>query len=159
MGMDENFGLAFMKSQFAAGQNLPNSGSVFISVNDRDKPGILGPARTFAGLGFEILATGGTAEYLEAEGVKARRIYKVYEGQRPHVVDHIKSGDIDLMINTASGKKTQQDSRIIRQSALLYRIPYATTVAGARAMVQAVKECCGKSLSVKSLQEYYDGSS
>jgi len=154
MGMDENLGLAFMKSQLAAGMNLPAEGTVFISVNDRDKKGILDLARTFVELGFSIIATGGTADYLAEKGVTAKRVYKVYEG-RPHVVDHIKNGDIALMINTASGKKTQHDSRIIRQSALLYGIPYATTAALARAMVLAIKARGNKRLSVVSLQEYY----
>jgi carbamoyl-phosphate synthase large subunit len=111
-------------------------------------------AKTFVELGFSIIATGGTADYLAEKGVESKRVYKVYEG-RPHVVDHIKNGDIALMINTASGKKTQHDSRIIRQSALLYGIPYATTAALAKAMVLAIKARGNKRLSVVSLQEYY----
>jgi carbamoyl-phosphate synthase large subunit len=154
MGMDENFGLAFMKAQLAAGQNLPREGSVFISVNDRDKQGILEVARTFSELGFSLIATGGTRKYLAGQGVETTRVHKVYEG-RPNVVDHIKNREIALMINTASGKKTQHDSRIIRQSALLYGIPYATTVASAKAMALAIKERMGKRLSVVCIQEYY----
>jgi carbamoyl-phosphate synthase large subunit len=154
MGMDDNFGLAFMKSQLAAGQNLPRKGTVFISVNDSDKREILDVARTFRDLGFDLIATGGTAKYLAENGVETGRVHKVYEG-RPNVVDHIKNREIALMINTASGKKTQHDSRIIRQSALLYNIPYATTAACAKAMVLAIKERKDTRLSVVSLQEYY----
>ncbi len=155
MGIDETFGLAFMKSQLAAGQQLPTEGKVFISVNDHDKPEAVQLARQFSALGFVILATGGTAEYLKEHDVPAERIPKVSEGKRPHVVDYIINREINLLINTPSGKHTIGDSRLLRQTTLLYGLPYTTTLAGAKAMVQAITEVRGKGLEVKSLQEYY----
>ncbi|GFK94233.1 Carbamoyl-phosphate synthase large chain [Fundidesulfovibrio magnetotacticus] len=154
MGVDENFGLAFMKSQLAAGQRLPMEGTVFLSVNDADKPAVLPVARMFEELGFRIVATGGTAKHLRANGVKAETVLKVYEG-RPNAVDMVINGDIQLMINTVGGKKTVGDSSQLRQTTLLYGVPYTTTVAGAKAMAQAIKEHKGAGLDVKSLQEYY----
>jgi len=154
MGVDENFGLAFMKSQLAAGQRLPMEGTVFISVNDADKPAVLPVARMFEELGFRIVATGGTAKHLAENGVKTEKVLKVYEG-RPNAVDMVINGDIQLMINTVGGKKTVGDSSQLRQTTLLYGVPYTTTVAGAKAMAQAIKEHRGAGLDVKSLQEYY----
>jgi len=154
MGVDTNFGLAFMKSQLAAGQRLPMSGTVFLSVNDSDKQAILPAARMFADIGFKIVATGGTAQVLNENGIKAEKVLKVYEG-RPNAADMVINGDIQLMINTVSGKKTVQDSSQLRQTTLLYGVPYTTTVAGAKAMAQAIKELTGTGLDVKSLQEYY----
>ncbi|WP_045222731.1 carbamoyl-phosphate synthase large subunit [Desulfonatronum thioautotrophicum] len=156
MGIDESFGLAFMKSQLAAGQRLPESGTVFISVNDADKQDVLPVARIFQDLGFRILATKGTADLLQNNGLGAQRVFKVHEG-RPHVVDHIKNKAIDLVINTSSGKKTVHDSSSIRQTTLLYGIPYTTTLAGAKAMAQALQELKGRGMEVKSLQEYHQG--
>jgi carbamoyl-phosphate synthase large subunit len=154
MGIDGTFGLAFMKSQIAAGQNLPREGTVFFSVNDGDKEGVVPAARAFAELGFRIVATRGTAAFLESRGVKAEPVLKVREG-RPNIVDHIKNREIHLVINTASGKRTIHDSAIIRQTTLLHGIPYTTTVAGARAMAHAVRERAAAGLGVKSLQEYF----
>jgi carbamoyl-phosphate synthase large subunit len=154
MGIDASFGLAFLKGQHAAGQRLPDSGTVFISVNDGDKQGIIEPARIFADLGFAVVATRGTAEFLRRQGIECGQVLKVYEG-RPNVVDLIMNKDIDLVINTASGKRTIQDSREIRQMTLLYGVPYSTTVAGARAMALALGEAHGKGLDVRSIQEYY----
>ncbi|MFZ5425685.1 MAG: carbamoyl-phosphate synthase large subunit [Thermodesulfobacteriota bacterium] len=154
MGVDSSFGIAFMKSQLAAGQRLPESGTVFISVNDRDKQNILPAAKMFSEIGFKIVATGGTAKYLNENGVKAEKVLKVYEG-RPNAADMVINGEIQLMINTVSGKKTVQDSSQLRQTTLLYGVPYTTTVAGAKAMAQAIKELKGSGLSVKSLQEHY----
>lgn len=155
MGIDESFGLAYMKSQLAAGQKLPKGGNVFVSVNDWDKNKVLLPVRDFQDMGFTILATGGTADYLEEKGVQVQRVYKVHEGQRPNVVDLIKNGDIDLVLNTPSGKKTVGDSKMIRQATLLYNIPYTTTISGARAVAQAIYELRETGLVVKSIQEYY----
>jgi carbamoyl-phosphate synthase large subunit len=143
-----------MKSQLAAGQRLPMSGTVFLSVNDSDKQAILPAARMFAEIGFKIVATGGTAQVLNDNGIKAEKVLKVYEG-RPNAADMVINGDIQLMINTVSGKKTVQDSSQLRQTTLLYGVPYTTTVAGAKAMAQAIKELTGTGLDVKSLQEYY----
>ncbi|UIJ36703.1 carbamoyl-phosphate synthase large subunit [Desulfobaculum bizertense] len=154
MGVDTSFGMAFLKGQLAGGQNLPTSGRVFISVNDADKEGILDVAATFKQLGFTILATHGTAKFFARRGVETETVYKVYEG-RPNVVDRIKNGEVDLVINTASGKKTAGDSTVIRQNTLLYGVPYTTTVAGARAMAYALRDLKEREPGVRSLQEYY----
>jgi carbamoyl-phosphate synthase large subunit len=155
MGIDASFGLAFMKAQLAAGLRLPRKGTVFVAVNDWDKPLILPTIKMLSGMGFRIMATRGTATYLYDNGVtEVEPVLKVYEG-RPNVVDHIKNRDIDLVINTVSGRKTVTDSKDIRQAALLYDIPYATTVAGASAMAQAIRELRDEGLQVKCLQEYY----
>ncbi len=157
MGIDGTFGLAFMKSQLAAGLHLPSQGTVFISVNDKDKKMAVNVAGMFQELGFKILATGGTADYLIAKGLKAERIPKVSEGKRPHVVDAIINREIDLVINTPSGRETVEDSRLLRQTTLLYGIPYTTTIAGARAVVLAIAERAGQGITVKSIQEYHGG--
>jgi len=154
MGVDSNFGRAFMKSQLAAGQRLPLEGTVFISVNDRDKDSVLPVAKLFQELGFKVIATGGTAKFLNDNGVTATKVLKVYEG-RPNAADHVINGEIQLMINTVSGKKTVQDSSQLRQTTVLYGVPYTTTVAGARAAALAIQELKGSGLGVKSLQEHY----
>ncbi len=155
MGIDQTFGMAFLKSQLAAGQVLPMEGQVFISVNDWDKHRILPVAETFRDLGFRILATRGTATYLYEHGVtEVEPVLKVSEG-RPNVIDHIKNKVISLAINTVTGSKTVTDSRDIRQAVLLYNIPYATTVAGAKAMAEAIKERHQKGYEVTCLQDHY----
>lgn len=154
MGIDDNLGLAFMKSQLGANQMLPDKGSVFISVNEYDKPHCLEPAATFRDLGFEIMATRGTAAFLKENNIPARVVNKVFEG-RPNILDCIKNNEISLVINTSSGKKTVSDSSSLRQAAVLYRIPYTTTIAAAKALALAVKEKVNLGLNVKSLQEYY----
>jgi carbamoyl-phosphate synthase large subunit len=154
MGMDASFGLAYIKSQLAAGQKLPMQGTVFISVNDRDKAQIVEPARTFSSLGLRLVATQGTADYLAQHGISADTVNKVYEGQ-PNAIDLIKNKDIDLVINTSSGKLTIQDSSSLRQATILYNLPYTTTLAGAKAMAQAMRELQGRGMDVRSLQEYY----
>ena len=108
-------------------------------------------------MGFRILATRGTADFLKQHGVEAEVVFKVYEG-RPNVVDYIKNREIHLLINTSSGRRTVSDSSSIRQAAVLYNIPYATTVSGANAMALAIQELAGKGMGVKSLQEYYAAS-
>ncbi|WP_243546915.1 carbamoyl-phosphate synthase large subunit [Pseudodesulfovibrio tunisiensis] len=155
MGIDRSFGLAFMKAQLGAGQKLPMGGTVFISVNDWDKNKVVLAARDLEAMGFRIMSTGGTADYFKEKGINVVKVFKVHEGQRPHVVDHIKNGEIDLVINTPSGRKTVSDARLIRQSTLLYGIPYTTTVAGAKAMVQAILEMKQDGLRVQDLQAYY----
>lgn len=154
MGVDTSFGLAYIKSQLAAGPRLPSQGTVFISVNDRDKPYIVDIIKIFDQLGLRLLATKGTASFLEKHGIKIEKVNKVYEGH-PNAIDLIKNKEIDLIINTSSGKMTIQDSSSLRQATILYGIPYTTTVAGARAMALALEELQGRGLDVKSLQEYY----
>ncbi|MCF8119828.1 MAG: carbamoyl-phosphate synthase large subunit, partial [Deltaproteobacteria bacterium] len=138
MGVDASFGLAFAKSQLAAGQRLPLSGTVFISVRDEDKALVPEIAADLRDLGFEIMATRGTAAYLQERGIHNRQVNKVREG-RPHVVDMIKNGDIDLVINTTSDKRAVAESFSIRRAALTLEIPYTTTMAGAKASVAAIR--------------------
>jgi carbamoyl-phosphate synthase large subunit len=154
MGIDQTFGLAFAKSQMAAGFKMPTSGSVFISVHDYHKDGIVEVARSFAKLGFKILATGGTARHLQNFGVDAVVIAKVSEG-RPHIVDYIKNGDISMVINTSVGRKSSKDAYHIRRGALMYNILYTTTLAGARALSEAARALIAEDWQVCPLQEYY----
>jgi carbamoyl-phosphate synthase large subunit len=156
MGIGENFGIAFAKAQAAAGYELPKSGTVFISVHDGDKYKTLPVAREFLKLGFKLIATSGTARFLEANGIPADHVHKLNEG-RPHVVDKIKSGEIQLVVNTSLGKKTTSDSYEIRRTTLVYNIPYATTIAGAQAIAEAVLALQKGDWDVKTLQEYHRG--
>lgn len=155
MGIDRDFGSAFAKSQLAAGMDLPLSGTVFISVKDGDKGLIVSTAQKLARLGFQIVATAGTSAYLKDAGVDNRKVNKVREG-RPHVVDLIKNGEIQLVINTAIGSQSVSESASIRQTALLYRVAYTTTVAGARATAEAIEAMMQKKLSVRTIQEYHE---
>jgi carbamoyl-phosphate synthase large subunit len=154
MGIDRSFGLAFAKSQLAAGQSLPLSGTLFISVKDEDKMAMLETALHFHDLGFKMLATKGTAAYLTEHGIPGEHVNKVREG-RPHIVDMIKNGEVDLVINTTSDKKAIAESYSIRRTALTMNIPYCTTLAGARATAQAIKSMKETPLEVRTLQEYH----
>ena len=153
MGIDINFSSAFAKSQIAAGTLLPQAGSVFISVRDDHKDSILEPAQILHEKGFLLLATSGTAEALKKANLPVKRIKKVLEG-RPHVVDNMISGHIDLVINTTDGAQAIQDSFSLRRSALTHGIPYYTTVEGAKAAVQAITAIREGPLEVVSLQSY-----
>ena len=154
MGIDESFGLAFAKSQMAAGFRVSASGSVFISVHDDHKNRIVNVARLFDQLGYRILATSGTAKYLGQQGIGATVVNKVSEG-RPHVIDYIKNGDIQMVINTSVGRKSSRDAYHIRRGALAYNILYTTTLAGARALAEAAKAMNHQDWNVCSLQEYH----
>jgi len=154
MGIDQSFGLAFAKSQMAAGFKWPKSGTVFISVHDNHKDGIVDVARSFATLGYNITATAGTARHLQRFGIDAKVVHKVSEG-RPHIVDSIKNGDIHMVINTSFGRKSSRDAYHIRRGALTYNVLYTTTLAGARALSEAAKAMNEKDWGVCSLQEYY----
>ncbi len=155
MGIDLSFGISFFKAQAGAGQILPKEGTVFISVNDRDKPKIVEPARIFKEMGFRLVATRGTAKFLQKNDIDTDIVNKVYEG-RPNILDMIKNRKIHLIINTKSGKITAKDSTSLRRATLLYEIPYTTTVAAARAIAMALKEIKeGKGYIVRSIQEYY----
>ena len=153
MGIDKDFGLAFAKSQLGAGVELPLSGKVFVSVRDEDKPAIIEVCRGLHGIGFEILATGGTTDALNAAGVAATRINKVMEG-RPHAVDAMLSGDIQLVFNTAMGAASMRDSFSLRHTALTNKIPYYTTVSGSRAAAQAIQALQQGDLGVRTLQDF-----
>jgi carbamoyl-phosphate synthase large subunit len=154
MGIDESFPLAFAKAQMGAGNTLPESGKVFLSVKDADKKFLPGMARTLADFGYEIVATKGTAKFLGENGVTATSINKVLEGS-PHIVDAINNNEIALIINTTEGEKSLKDSFSIRRSALAKKVPYTTTATGAREVVKAIKELKTKgSLNVKKIQDY-----
>ena len=154
MGIDQSFGLAFAKSQIAAGQDLPLSGTVFISVKDEDKLSLLETAFILYDVGFRIFATRGTSAYLEEHGISNTTVNKVREG-RPHIVDMIKNGQIDLVINTTSSKRAVSESYSIRRTALTFNVPYTTTMAGARATALAIQSMVNGRLEVKTLQEYH----
>ncbi len=156
MGIEDNFGIAFAKAQAAAGYDLPRGGTVFISVHDDDKPKVLDAARNFLALGFRLIATKGTAKFLEENGIPADPVFKLSEG-RPHIVDKMKNGEVQLVINTSLGKKTTSDSYEIRRTTLVYNIPYATTIAGAKAIAEAVCALQKGDWDVKTLQEYHRG--
>jgi len=153
MGIDADFALAFAKSQLGSGI-LPLAGAVFISVRDADKASMVDPARRLAAMGFKIVATAGTADFFRTRGIQVTRINKVLEG-RPHIVDAMKNGDIQLVFNTTEGAQAVQDSFSLRQTALLGNIPYYTTVAGARATVEAIAALRAGSLEVAPLQSYF----
>jgi len=158
MGIDRDHAMAFAKSQLGAGNILPLSGAVFVSVRDADKEGILGAMRDLSDLGFRILATRGTRRALAAHGIPCEQVNKVLEG-RPHIVDLMKNGEAHLVFNTTEGAKALSDSKDIRRTALLYHIPYYTTLAGALAATQAIKALAAGTLTVAPLQSYIDGAS
>ena len=153
MGIDTSFGRAFAKSQIAGGVDLPMSGKVFLSVKDQDKPLIVDLARQMKELGFEILSTRGTARFLKEQGIEVTQVNKVLEG-RPHIVDLMKNGDVDLLFNTTEGAQAIADSAELRRTALLNKIPYYTTISGARAACLAIASMKTDSLDVATLQSY-----
>jgi carbamoyl-phosphate synthase large subunit len=156
MGIDRSFGLAFAKSQMASGFTLPVEGRVFISVLDRHKDKIVPVAKAFRDMGFTIVATRGTASHLISRGVESETVLKVSEG-RPHVVDVIKNGDIQLVINTSAGRSSSLDAYHIRRAALMYNLLYTTTIAGAGALAEAVRAMHREQWDVAPLQDYHAG--
>jgi carbamoyl-phosphate synthase large subunit len=154
MGIDHSFGIAFAKSQMAAGFKMPLSGRVFLSVHDHYKERIIPVAELFAEMGFQIAATGGTAARLREHGIPVEMILKVSEG-RPNVVDHIKNGDIQLVINVSLGRRSSEDAYHIRRGALLYNILYTTTISGARATAMAIQALKKETWGVTPLQAYH----
>ena len=158
MGLDRDFNIAFAKSQLGGGTRVPKSGTVFVSVKDADKPRILDAVRLLAGLGFKVLATSGTQRYLAEQGVAADKINKVAEG-RPHIVDAIKNGEVQLVFNTTEGATALADSRSLRRAALLHKVPYYTTLSGAVAAAQGIRAYLGGDLEVCALQNYFGAGS
>jgi carbamoyl-phosphate synthase large subunit len=155
MGIADGFGEAFAKSQLAAGTNLPSSGEAFVSVRDEDKPAVMEAVRKLLALGFEVVATKGTALYLREHGLSAvQAVNKVTEGS-PHVVDRIEKGDIALVINTPEGRLSAMDSFSIRRTALMKNVPYFTTTAAAIAAVEGIETMMKRGLSVKAMQDYH----
>jgi carbamoyl-phosphate synthase large subunit len=154
MGIGESFGQAFLKAQLGAGSVLPSSGKVFISVNDRDKPGVVDVARRLHAAGFRLVATNGTRAHLAEAGVPAERILKIHEG-RPHVEDAIKSREVVLVINTPQDEQSQQDDMYVRRAAIMNGVPYTTTLAAAAAAAAGIEAQLQSPLSVKALQDYH----
>ncbi len=157
MGIDRDFPTAFAKAQLGAGTVLPKGGNVFVSVKDSDKPVVLPGVKLLVEQGFTIVATGGTADYLAAQGVPVERVNKVAQG-RAHIVDRIRDGDIALIFNTTEGWQSLKDSESIRASALSLKIPYFTTAPASVAAAQAITALSGQSLEVRPLQAYYSQS-
>lgn len=154
LGLASSFGLAFYKSQEGAQLKLPSSGKVLITVADKDKPEVMQVARRLSSLGFEIIATRGTREALRQHGIHAEMIYKMYE-DRPNIVDAIKNGDIQLIINTPDGRRGQFDDSYIRKAAIKYKVSYITTTAAAVAAARGIEASLRGKDSVKSLQAYH----
>jgi carbamoyl-phosphate synthase large subunit len=152
MGESQTFGVAFAKAWMGAGHALPMGGTAFLSVHDRDKPGLLPVARRLADLGFELAATAGTAGYLGGQGLSVRTVLKVHEG-RPHIADLLINGDIALVVNTPLGRESHEDDGVIRRTALKYDIPCITTLSGAMAAAEGIAALGREGLSVRSLQE------
>jgi carbamoyl-phosphate synthase large subunit len=153
MGIDVGFGRAYAKAELAAGQKLPLTGKVFVSTSDRDKLAVVPVVRDLIELGFKIIATSGTQKVLEEHGLVVESVLKLHEG-RPNVVDIIKNGQIQLIINTPSGEEAQADGKLIRRTALVYKIGIVTTIAGAKATAAAIRSLQSQPLEVKALQDY-----
>ncbi len=154
MGLDFTFARAYAKSQLGAGLRLPANGTVFVSVKDKDKPALIEPCKKLASLGFHLIATDGTANYLAERGIAVQRVNKVSEG-RPHIVDAMKDGTVQLVFNTTEGAQAVADSFSLRQAALLGGIAYCTTIPGAKATVAAIADLASGELEVAPLQAYF----
>jgi carbamoyl-phosphate synthase large subunit len=154
MGGAGGFGAAFAKAQLAVGQRLPEEGTAFISVNNKDKPSVLATVRDLAELGFTIVATRGTAAYLRAHGLQVEVVYKVNEG-RPNIADQIVNGKVHLVINTPLGRESFFDDRTVRRAAMMQGVPCITTMTGASAAVAAIRALRTQALGVRALQDYY----
>ena len=154
MGLDMTYDMAFAKAQLGAGMRMPQTGTVFISVKDADKPKILPAMKKLVEMGFKLVATGGTQRYFEDKGVPSTKINKILEG-RPHVVDAIKNGEIQLVLNTTETRSSQSDSKPIRQTALMQKVPYYTTLPGILAVTKAIAAQKEGRLDVKPLQDYF----
>jgi len=157
MGIDSDFAMAFSKAQLGAGTRLPLGGTAFVSVKDTDKPHILPAVRQLLDIGFKVIATGGTADYLRGEGLDVETVRKKQQG-RPNIIDRITDGDVDLIFNTTEGWQSLQDSQTIRTSALYGRVPYFTTAAASVAAAQAIGALRERKLEVRALQSYYSAS-
>ncbi|PSJ58264.1 carbamoyl-phosphate synthase large subunit [Pseudaminobacter soli (ex Li et al. 2025)] len=154
MGLDRDYALAFAKAQLGAGVDLPRSGTLFVSVRDADKKGILGPVKRLAGLGFKVLATSGTQRFLAENGIEAEKINKVLEG-RPHIEDAIRNRQVQIVFNTTDGQKAVSDSKSLRRATLMQKVPYYTTLSGMEAVAEAIAALKAGSLEVRPLQEYF----
>ncbi|MFA5818463.1 MAG: carbamoyl-phosphate synthase large subunit [Bacteroidales bacterium] len=154
LGMADSYGMAFFKAQEATQSPLPVNGTVLITIADRDKDRIIETARNFRDMGFKILSTGGTRQFLEKHGIAANLILKVHEG-RPNIVDAIKNGEIDLVVNTPAGRLSEYDDSYIRKNAIKYKIPYITTTSAALSSTEGIRERQNGEYKVRSLQDYH----
>jgi carbamoyl-phosphate synthase large subunit len=153
MGIDADFGKAYAKAEVGASQRLPRSGTVFVSMNDREKLAVVPAVQELIALGFKVVATSGTQKVLKDQGLEVDLVLKVHEG-RPHVLDSIKNEEIQLIINTPAGQEAQLDDRSIRRTALTYKIPIITTIAGAKAAAAAIRSMQSQPMTVQALQDY-----
>jgi carbamoyl-phosphate synthase large subunit len=154
LGMADSYGMAFFKSQEATLSPLPTSGTVLITIADRDKDRIIDVAGNFSNMGFRILSTVGTRQFLADHGIEAELILKVHEG-RPNIVDAIKNREIDLVVNTPAGRLSEYDDSYIRKNAIRYKVPYITTTSAARSATEGIKERQNGEYKVRSLQDYH----
>ena len=155
MGADADLGMAYAKSQISAFNPLPKEGNVFLSVNDRDKDRAVEIARELTDLGFKLYATGGTYKRLDSDGVAVERVYKLSEGKRPTVIDMMKNGELNFIINTPSGHEARIDEVKIRSGAVQYKISHCTNLAAAEASIKAIRSLQEKELTVTPLQEHH----
>ncbi|MBI3789337.1 MAG: ATP-grasp domain-containing protein, partial [Gemmatimonadetes bacterium] len=154
MGIAESFGVAFAKAQLGAGNGLPPEGAVLFTVNEHDKPAAADIAVRFAAMGYRIMATNGTGRYLEARGLEVEHVHKVHEG-RPNLMDKLKNGEVQLLVNTPLGKTSQRDDYSMRQAAIALKIPYTTTLSAAAAACDAIAALREGTPGVQSLQEWH----
>jgi len=154
LGMADSYGMAFFKAQEATQTPLPVNGTVLITIADRDKERIIETAQNFRDMGFAILSTGGTRQFLEKHGIASTLILKVHEG-RPNIVDAIKNGEINLVVNTPAGRLSEYDDSYIRKNAIKYKIPYITTTSAALSSTKGIKERQNGEYKVRSLQDYH----
>ena len=157
MGWAPDFGMAYAKAEIAAGDALPTEGTVFLSTHDRDKPALIPVAQRLIALGFDLIATSGTAQTLSAAGLSVTPVLKVHEG-RPNIEDQIRSGGVQLVINTPIGRQAAHDDRYLRRAALDYSVPTVTTLAGARSAVEGIEALQSKSIEIHALQDVHAGS-
>lgn len=155
MGIDSDFGKSYAKAELAASQRLPRQGTVFVSMNDREKAAVVPAVKELMTLGFKVVATSGTRKTLKDHGLDVELVLKLHEG-RPHVLDSIKNEQIQLIINTPTGQEAHEDDRLIRRTALMYKIPMITTIAGAKATAAAIRSMQAETLTVTALQDYID---
>jgi carbamoyl-phosphate synthase large subunit len=155
MGIADNFGQAYAKAQMACGGELPLSGTAFLSVNDNDKPQLVGIARELLGLGFELVGTRGTAAFLRSQGLQIGSVHKVHEG-RPNVQDYVKNGEVDIMVNTPLGQPSFSDETALRQTAVAYGVPMMTTLSAAWAAVEAIRAMKANDWTVRPLQSWHE---
>ena len=157
MGIDAEFPMAFAKAMLAAGQTLPATGTVFLSVRDADKPHAVAPAKALLDMGFHVVSTRGTADYLAGRGVEVEAIPKIQEGFRPNIIDRIKNGEVNLIMNTPTGRGPRLDEAKMRMAAVMHNVAVITTMSAGRAAVEALAVLRSRRMGVTALQDYHEG--